>query len=325
MYRIGAVILMLWLAGCNGDDAATKSSGEESTSPGKGITAEGFKKISPPYSLSDTFLLAIDDTATLQSPLVLSAISDSLKQSLFGSSENVKYTPLVQMDDKSSDSYLIVKATAGGKTAAIIIATPASGEGGIALPFLQPDNDPATQQTSTIDKSFTITRSVTRRIPDEVSVEGKDVYVFNRDAKNFTLIMTDQLDDGNTALINPIDTLGQTHRFAGDYTKDKNNIVSIRDAPNAAEFNFFIHIEKGEDCIGELKGTALMTSSKTAVFRQGGNPCVMEFSFSGSNVSIKEAQGCGSQRSIGCTMDGTFSKKKASKDKTKKPTAKSGA
>jgi hypothetical protein len=324
---IRAVVLLFWLCGCNGNESAPKANSEVPGNASSGLSIDGFRKVSAPYALTDTALLGGDDTAQISDSQFSTFIPDSLKVNLFEKGSDVTYFPLAQVTDKNKGSYLIVKARSGKKVTALMIAVDPSGQYSAALPFLQPDTDPATQQISQIDKSYTITRSVTRRIPDELSVEGKDVYVYNPEAKSFTLIMTDRLDNDGVALINPIDTLSRNHRFAGDYTKDKNNIVSIRDAPNPAEFNFFIHIEKGEDCTGELKGTALMTSSKTAVFRQGGNPCVMNFSFSGSSVTITEAEGCGSQRSVGCTMDGSFSKKKEGKDKTatKKLTAKSKA
>jgi hypothetical protein len=147
--------------------------------------------------------------------------------------------------------------------------------------------------------------------------EGKDVYAYNADSKAFTLVMTDLLNESDLELINPIDTFPKQHKWAGDYVKNKKNMVSIRSTKNAAEFLFFIHFEKEEEeCKGELKGTALMTSGTTAVYRQGGTPCVLEFTFKGNTVSLKEIEGCGSFRDVACFFDGSFTKKKEPKPKT---------
>ena len=87
-------------------------------------------------------------------------------------------------------------------------------------------------------------------------------------------------------------------------------MVSLRDGRNNNELQFFIHVEKEEDCSGELKGTALFTSSKMAVYREGGDPCVMELHFSPSAVTLKEVEGCGAHRGLKCVFDGKFTRKK---------------
>ena len=131
--------------------------------------------------------------------------------------------------------------------------------------------------------------------------------------------MTDLLDEENADLINPIDTLPRTRKFAGDYTKGKRNIVSIRDGRTPNQAVAFVHIEKDDgECIGELKGDILFTSSTRAVYRQGGDPCVLEFSFASSSVSLKEVEGCGNHRELNCTLDGSFTKKKEPRPSAKK-------
>ena len=71
----------------------------------------------------------------------------------------------------------------------------------------------------------------------------------------------------------------------------------------------------GEECIGELKGTVLMTSSNTAVYRGAGNPCVLELKFTGNKVTLKEVEGCGSFLDVKCTFDATYTRKKEPKEK----------
>jgi len=78
---------------------------------------------------------------------------------------------------------------------------------------------------------------------------------------------------------------------------------------------FFVHFEKKNNCTGEVKGEAHFTGSNTAVYRSSGDPCVMQFSFTSSSVTIREMEGCGSHRGVDCVFEGSFPKKKARQNK----------
>ena len=81
---------------------------------------------------------------------------------------------------------------------------------------------------------------------------------------------------------------------------------------------FFIHFEKNNaDCIGELKGTLTLSSTTAGQFTQNGDPCIIDFSFSGNSVSLKEQGTCGNHRGIKCLFDDSFTRKKPSKSKKK--------
>jgi hypothetical protein len=128
--------------------------------------------------------------------------------------------------------------------------------------------------------------------------------------------MTDPLNDANLEVINPIDTLSRKRKYTGDYLKDKKNYISVRDSKYPNQLMFFIHMKSDDnDCDGELKGEMLVTSSTTAIYRQGGDPCVMSFSFSSNTVTVKEDEGCGSHRGLNCSFNGRYSLKKESNSK----------
>jgi hypothetical protein len=275
-----------------------------------------FQEATLPYQLVDTTLLNNKDTAAIHNVAFPDFIADSIKTKLFGKATKIKYIPLVKVGEDNKEKYFIIKAVSGNRKAALLV-TFDEKKFGAAFPFLVPDADIKTTQTTTIDKVYSISRNVSNKATDDVITEGKNVYAYNKEAKTFTLIMTDLLDEKSIELINPIDTLSRTHKFAGDYGKDKINIVSIRDGRDEKEINFFIHFEKGEDkCSGELKGTAFFTAAKTAVYRQGGDACVLELHFTPTSVSLKEMEGCGVHRQLKCLFDGTYIKKKSSKSKT---------
>ena len=127
-----------------------------------------------------------------------------------------------------------------------------------------------------------MTRSVQQRNKDGNINEGKDVYVLNIDAKNFTLIMTDALVD-NTELVNPIDTLARKNKWSADYTNGKTNLVSIRDGRRSDRLNFFIHFDKNNGaCSGEFKGEVQLKTANTAEYHEEGDPCILKFIFTKS-------------------------------------------
>jgi siroheme synthase (precorrin-2 oxidase/ferrochelatase) len=313
MYKIGFALCFLVVVSCK----SKSKTAEDVNSFNYESFSEKFSKPALPYQLTDVQLLSNKDTATLRNKVFSSFIPDSVKKKIFGAAAKIRYTPVARFSEADAESYFVVKAMSGAKKIALLYVFDKKNEIGAVFPFLVPDDDPSTSQVSSIDKSFSITRAVSRKMKNDVNAEGKEVFIYNEEARNFTLIMTDVLDKSSLAIINPIDTFPRKSKYAGDYVNGKRNIVSIRDAKNPKEFSFFIHFEKEEDCTGDLKGTALMTSGKTAVYRQGGDPCVLEFSFGSKTVSLREMEGCGSHRGVQCVFDGSFTKK-ADRIKTKK-------
>ena len=106
--------------------------------------------------------------------------------------------------------------------------------------------------------------------------------------------------------------------LVGDYRIDKKNLVSVRDGRYPNQLLVYIHTEnKAGDCKGELRGEFVMTSSTTAVYRQGGDPCVLNLTFKGNSVSIEEEKGCGNYRGLDCPLTGTFTMRKPASAKSK--------
>lgn len=307
MYRIGIVLIGIILWSCKGKKDEN------------GFSYEKFSELFPPaqatYQVSDAELSNNKDTTVIRSPEFAKFISDSVKQKLFGKTGKVKYIALARIKAPEKTNYYIVKAISGSKRVALLLPF-TNDQFDVAFPFLVPDNDGTTSQVSSIDKSNAIIKSISQKKPGGETAEGKEVYQYVPEAKQFTLLLTSPLN-ATAEIINPIDTLPRKNKFSGDYITDKKNYVSIRDGRSATELLVFIHIEKGE-CTGEIKGSLLLTSSTKGVYRQGGDPCQLSFQFSGNTVSVKEDGGCGSRRGLDCSFDGSYKKKKEAKPKSTK-------
>lgn len=279
-----------------------------------------FKPLSLPYQLKDADLQKKEkDSSTIKPNVFRMFVSDSLLLSIFGKGITPRIHPLGRVDMEGGGNFLFTKLSSGDKKAVYILWFNKDKQYVAGIPVLRSNTRTSTTaQSVQMDRKYGITRTLVRTESDGSTSEGKDVYGLNPEQTAFMLIMTDALDDQLTELINPIDTLSRKHKFSADYLGvGKMNLVSIRDGRKTDRLSFFIHIDKDNgDCTGELKGEAFIRSATMAEYRLAGDPCVLRFNFSSSSVSLSEVEGCGSHRSMRCSFNGTFTKKKTPKPKT---------
>lgn len=303
---LGFVLFCAGLTACNDDEKEKAANGSSS----QGMTAL-FKEVKAPYQLTDTGLLKNTDTSSLPSANIAPFIADSIKNKYFGKNAAIRYTALAKLSQKEKENYYFIKAFTRNKTAALLLVADNQNNFVASYPFLLPDANANTTQVSVIDKNFTLTKTVILRSGPDIVGEGKEVLAYDAATKSFSLIMTDALADNPAVLINPIDTFPRTNKFSGDYLQNKKNMVAVRDGRYANQLLVFIHTEnEAGDCIGQMKGEFMMTSSSTATYRQGGDPCVLNLTFKGNTVSINEESGCGNYRGLDCQLAGTFTRKK---------------
>lgn len=310
---MGIILLLLGLMACG----SNKDGSTTNTEPGEAQAWAGaFRDSTVPYILSDSALLANTDTVSVRDAEWTSFIPDSLLRQVFGTAKNIRYTPLARFTGKKKEVYYLAKASRSDRRAAFLVVANANDSLTAVLPFLVADNDKATRQVSTLAESFGIIRTTQRIQPDDAVLEGKDVFAYSELGRTFDLVMTDPLDEELPELINPIDTLGRTYVHAGDYQRNKRNIVSVRDGRKQGLITVFIHMEQNEGtCSGEIKGDAEIIDAQTAIYRTPGDPCVLTLKFGKNNVTLQEQEGCGSRRGLECSFNGTFSKPKEAKPK----------
>ncbi len=302
------LLVLALMAGCKGKKKPSLS-GEDPVDITDFIAF--FEQVKLPYQFADTSLQKKEKDSLLISYKVFTLfVPDSILTKVYGKGVKPKIYSLGKAEVPDAESYLFIKTVTNDKRAVFILSFDKKNKFIAGMPVLRPDQNAATAQSVTMDKRFTITKTVQRKNRDGNLSEGKDVYVLNTEAKNFMLIMTDALDEKVTELINPIDTLPRKHKLSADYGTGKMNLVSIRDGRKADRLTFFVHFEKDNgECTGELKGEAMFKSANTAEYREGGDPCVLTFIFSSSSVTLKE-QNCGSRRGLKCSFDGSFGRRK---------------
>lgn len=274
-----------------------------------------FPDIKLPYQFNDSAVAKKGTDSLLISYKVFTQfIPDSVMHQFFGKNIKPKIYPMGKTKVSGGETYLFVKAISGDKKTALLFAFDKKDEYMDGMELLKADPYQSTQQSASMDKGYSIFKTVIRKNPDASISEGRDVYGLAQDSKKFSLIMTDALDDRMTEIVNPIDTFARTYKYAADYGSGKLNLVSIRDGRKKDRLRFFVHFEKNNGaCTGELKGDAIIKSPTVAEYRVGGDPCVLRFTFTSSAVILKEVEGCGSRRGLRCSFNGSFGKKREAK------------
>jgi len=278
-----------------------------------------FPEVTLPFRVADTSLTKNNGDSSLIAYSVLTQfVPDSVLSKDFGKGKPKLY-PLGRVKEKNRETYLFVKAVLGQKRTAYLVTFDKKNTYLNTLPLVKSGQNYTTHY-AVLDKKFQITTYRERKGKSgDILNFKKNVYIYNSASNDFTLILTEPNVEIMEEVINPIDTLSQKNKYTGDYLVSKKNFISFRDGRNASEILFFTHFEKNKgECIGELKGTARFVSSKVARYKESGNPCTLEFTFTSSGVSMKEVEGCGTYRNIQCFFEGTYPKKKKKSAKENK-------
>lgn len=277
-----------------------------------------FPGLKLPYQMTDSILIKKEkDTSLVTYKRFSKFVPDSVLAKQFGKKGRPSLFPLGKVVVKKAETYLFVKAVAGAKRVGYILVFNKDQQFVVAMPLIVTESNSAVSRHADMDSRYTITVMRRRKGAGDQLLYQKDAFVYNSEGV-FTLIMTESNDASkmDEGVINPLDTLPRKNKYSGDYAIDRKNFVSIRDGKAGKTALFFIHFEKDKGtCNGELKGEAVFSGASKAVFHQNSGPCVIEFTFTTSRVSIKEVGACGTYRDIKCFFEGSFPKKKTPKAK----------
>jgi hypothetical protein len=303
--------LILFLFACK-DNKKTIQAGDIATAAD---FVAFYPEVDLPFSVADTSLVKKhNDSMAIAIKTFSQYIPDSIWRKDFGKTATPKFYALGRAVEKDKENYLFTAVIAGSKRAAYLACFSKDNKFLQAMPILKTGFENYSSAYGSLDSKFQITTYRDNKKAGGDLLYKRNVYFYDRNGDNFTLIVTEPNEDIIQDVFNPIDTLAATHKFSGDYVENDRNFVSIRDGKNASEIVFFVHFEKNNGkCNGELKGAARFISPTVAQFVKSDNPCALEFTFSGSKVTMKEKGGCGSYRDIQCFFSGSYWKKKKKK------------
>lgn len=274
-----------------------------------------FRKITGNFIVADTNLAKAGDTLTLGYKALQQFFPDSALAPIMGSNKKATIHP-VGIIEKDKEKYLLLNFSFGKKnTRLAVFVTDDKNKFLGSKELLRTNNDDGYYHTVSINREPTFLLSREKPGKDNATEYSRTGWVYNS-AGLFMVVINDSNEDAKRQnVINPIDTFPRKNKYSGDYVRDKKNYISLRDTKKPDVYQFFIHFEKEGGCIGELKGEMKFKSATTALFTQNGDPCVIDFTFEGNEITVKEQGSCGNHRGIKCFFDDTFVKRR---EKTKK-------
>ena len=313
MKKLLIICLLSLLWGCS--NKAIDLSGETTIKADDYVKA--FTPIKGNYNTSDTNFVKKADTLKIGVKALLQFIPDSAVQQMVTNEKKETIYP-VGVIEKETEKYFLILVK-GKKTAKLFVYVTDQKLNYLGFKeLLSNENKDAYARSVSINKEPTFVISKETYSKDKELKFSRSGWIFNAGA-GFMIVVNDSNETPqNNEIINPLDTLPSMAKLSGDYKRNEKNFISIRDGKDAKTYLFFIHFEKNNaDCIGELKGTLTLSSPTAGQFTQNGDPCIIDFSFFGNTVRVKEKGTCGNHRGIKCFFDDSFTRKKPSKSKKK--------
>ena len=274
---------------------------------------EFYPKASLPVMIADTLLQRRpNDSLEITYEIFTRFVPDSIFKKEFGKTQP-KFYALGRAVEKGKEKYLLTEVASGSRRVAYLICFNNDDKFLKAMPLVKSGYEHYSSAYGMLDSKFQITTYHDTKKAGGELLYKRDVYFYDRNGDNFTLIVTEPNEEIIQDVINPIDTFPAQHKYAGDYVQNSRNYISIRDGKNASELQVFVHFEKNNGaCSGEIKGNARLVTPFIAQYSRGDNPCVLELVFgsNGNKITMKEKEGCGAFRDITCFFEGSFWKKK---------------
>jgi hypothetical protein len=321
LYKVSAMkkclplLLLVLVWGCK--EKKVDLSGDAPVKVGDFVAV--FPKVTLPYAVADTNLSKAGDTITIGYKALIQFFPDSAVTLLTGKNKKTTIHP-VGLIEKEKENYLLVKFTGPHKQMRLaVFVTDKKNKYLASKELLQTGNEDGYIHSVNVNREPTFIISKEKMGKDNNIQFTRAGWVYTNDGVFMVVINDTNEDPLKSAVINPIDTLPRKNKFSGDYVQDKKNYISIRDTKKPNVYQFFIHFEKNEgSCTGELKGEFTMKDAATAIYKENGDPCVIDFRFDGNEITLKEQGSCGNHRGIKCYFNDSFTKKKEPRGSKKK-------
>lgn len=279
-----------------------------------------FPVIQTPYTVADTNLNKISDTVSIGVKAMIQFIPDSVILNIVGDKKVTIYS--IGKIIKENESYLLANFAFKKNSALYCFVFDTKNKFLSYKHFLNTNNADDYVHLVSINREPTFTICKEKMNDDKQQLQYSRVgWAFNSDANSFYTVVTETNEDEkkNNTVLNPIDTLPRKNKLSGNYVKDNKNFISLRDGKNISNYLFFIHFEKNAgNCVGELKGELQMKTPTKGFYRENGDVCVIDFTFFGNELVVKEQGSCGSHRGIKCFFDDTFIRRREQPVKKKR-------
>jgi hypothetical protein len=267
-----------------------------------------------PYQVADTNVQKKSDTTTISYTVLSQFIPDSILTRFTGTQKDkskIHIHPAGKIVMENGN-YLLTNFTQNRKTTLAVFFFDKKNNFVTAIELLRSSYNDDHSHYVAINKepTFTISKELLSKNELRYTRNG---FALNEATGEFMKVINETNEDQKKAneILNPVDTLPRKNKLSGDYIEDKKNFISVRDGKSASHYVFFIHFEKNEgQCVGELKGELNLQGDKKATFRQNGDPCVIDFTFSSSDITVKEQGSCGNHRGMRCLFNDTYRKRK---------------
>jgi len=266
-----------------------------------------FKTIHLPYSVSDTNIDKSADKLVIGLKAFLQFFPDSSLQPIMGNNRKFILHPIGKIE-KQVEHYYLMMLNYQKKKKLVVFVTDKKQQYLASKELLSNDKQDDYLHSLNINKEPTFLLSKEKIGKENNLLFSRAGWAYNEGS--FMVVINDSNEDPQkTAVINPIDTFSQSNKYSGDYIKDKKNYISIRDGKSANHYVFFIHFEKNEgSCTGELKGELKMKTTVNGIFSENGDPCIIDFTFEGNQLFLKEQGSCGNHRGIKCYFNDEYNK-----------------
>lgn len=279
-----------------------------------------FRELQLPYTVVDTSVAKVGDTTLISGSVFKQFIPDTALGLWLNTSKKYTIRPVGRIR-KINETYLLSVISQNKKIQLIVFVLDKKNKYLASKSIFDNTSNDGYMHSLSINKEPTFLISKEKIATDTKQLVFTRVGWIYSSENAFMVVINDTNEDPKklNQIINPIDTLPQKNKLSGDYLQDKKNYISIRDGKNANTYLFFIHFEKKNGtCIGELKGDFKIKNATTAMYNLGGDPCVIDFTFNGNNITLKEKGSCGNRRGMDCFFDDTFTKKREPKAIKKK-------
>ncbi len=287
------------------------------------LKAENFYQLFTPISnskkITDTGLIRAGDTIQIKIKLLHQFVPDSITTKATGKKADA-YTifPVGYIGKEEQEKYLLIKYVKKKEATLWVYVLGVDNQYKAAMKLLSNNVNDKYSRDILITPEPTFINNK-EKITSDNTYYTKIAMAYNAADNSFMNVMRDSNeDDDENVVINPIDTLLQKNKYSGNYSRDKRNFISLRDGKNDSAYQFFLHIDKQNGvCTGELKSTFIINKKGIAAYRESGDPCVINFTFSSNTVVMLEEGSCGNRRGMDCLFDDTFKKQKPAKERSK--------